>query len=222
MARRILPGIALAARAHPVTLRHLLFRRTPMFRFARLLALVPAVLLVAATARAQEPTAPKGNPVIVLETSLGSIEIELDAEKAPISTANFLAYVDSGHYDNTLFHRVIPGFMIQGGGFDESMTQKRTNAPIKNEADNGLKNVRGTVAMARTNVVDSATSQFFINLKDNDFLNHGGRDFGYAVVGKVTAGMDVVDKIAAVKTGNRGMHQDVPVEPVKITKARRK
>ena len=193
-----------------------------MFRCARLLALVPAVLLVAATVRAQEPTAPKGKPVIVLETSLGSIEIELDAEKAPISTENFLAYVDSGHYDNTLFHRVIPGFMIQGGGFDESMTQKRTRAPIKNEADNGLKNARGTVAMARTNVVDSATSQFFINLKDNDFLNHGGRDFGYAVIGKVTSGMDVVDKIAAVKTGNRGMHQDVPVEPVKITKARRK
>lgn len=193
-----------------------------MDRFARLLALVPLALGVASAAGAQEPTAPKGNPVIVLETSLGNIEIELDAEKAPISTENLLAYVDSGHYDGTIFHRVIPDFMIQGGGFDESMTQKRTRAPIKNEADNGLKNARGTVAMARTNVVDSATSQFFINLKDNDFLNHGGRDFGYAVIGKVTSGMDVVDKIAAVKTGNRGMHQDVPVEPVKITKARRK
>lgn len=193
-----------------------------MLRSARLLALVPAVLLVASVAGAQEPTAPKGKPVIVLETSLGSIEIELDAEKAPISTENFLAYVDSGHYDGTLFHRVIPGFMIQGGGFDASMTQKRTRPPIKNEADNGLENLRGTVAMARTNVVDSATSQFFINLKDNDFLNHGGRDFGYAVVGKVTAGMDVVDKIAAVKTGSRGGHGDVPLEPVTIVKARRK
>jgi peptidyl-prolyl cis-trans isomerase A (cyclophilin A) len=196
-----------------------------MDRFARLLALVPLVALalgVAGPAGAQQLTSAKGNPVIVLETTLGNIEIELDAEKAPISTANFLVYVDSGHYDGTIFHRVIPDFMIQGGGFDESMSQKPTKAPIKNEADNGLKNVRGTVAMARTQVVDSATSQFFINLKDNDFLNHGGRDFGYAVVGKVTSGMDVVDRIAAVRTGNRGMHQDVPVEPVKITKARRK
>lgn len=193
-----------------------------MFRFARLLGLVPAILLVVAVAGAEEPTAPKGNPVIVLETSHGSIEIELDAVKAPISSANFLTYVDSGHYDGTLFHRVIPGFMIQGGGFDASMTQKPTRPPIKNEADNGLQNLRGTVAMARTNVVDSATSQFFINLKDNAFLNHGGRDFGYAVIGKVTAGMNVVDEIAAVKTGNRGGHGDVPVEPVTIVKARRK
>jgi len=192
-----------------------------MLRLARILALVPVVLCAAGLARAQTPE--KGaSPVVVLETSLGSIEIELDAEKAPISTANFLAYVDSGHYDGTVFHRVIPEFMIQGGGFDDSMTQKPTKAPIKNEANNGLENLRGTVAMARTNVVDSATSQFFINLKDNDFLNHGGRDFGYAVIGKVSAGMDVVDKIAAVKTANRGMHQNVPVEPVKITKARRK
>ena len=192
-----------------------------MFRLARILALVPVALLAVGGARAQTPEQ-EGDPVVVLETSLGSIEIELDAEKAPISTANFLAYVDSGHYDGTVFHRVIPDFMIQGGGFDDSMTQKPTKAPIKNEANNGLKNVRGTVAMARTNVVDSATSQFFINLKDNDFLNHGGRDFGYAVIGKVSAGMDVVDKIAAVRTANRGMHQDVPVEPVKIVKARRK
>ncbi|HSJ95804.1 MAG TPA: peptidylprolyl isomerase [Myxococcota bacterium] len=192
-----------------------------MLRLARILALVPVALLAVGGARAQTPEQ-EGNPVVVLETSLGSIEIELDAEKAPISTANFLAYVDSGHYDGTVFHRVIPDFMIQGGGFDDSMTQKPTKAPIKNEANNGLKNVRGTVAMARTNVVDSATSQFFINLKDNDFLNHGGRDFGYAVIGKVSAGMDVVDKIAAVRTANRGMHQDVPVEPVKIVKARRK
>jgi peptidyl-prolyl cis-trans isomerase A (cyclophilin A) len=193
-----------------------------MLRLARCLALVPVVLLAAGVARAQTPEPQKGNPVVVLETSLGSIEIELDAEKAPISTANFLAYVDGGHYDGTIFHRVIPDFMIQGGGFDDAMSQKPTKAPIKNEANNGLKNARGTVAMARTNVVDSATSQFFINLKDNDFLNHGGRDFGYAVIGKVVAGMDVVDKIAAVKTADRGMHQNVPVEPVRITKARRK
>jgi peptidyl-prolyl cis-trans isomerase A (cyclophilin A) len=195
-----------------------------MFRFARrlaLVALVPVVLLAAGAARAQTPET-GGNPVVVIETTLGSFEIELDAQKAPISTANFLAYVDSGHYDGTIFHRVIPDFMIQGGGFDDAMTQKPTKAPIKNEADNGLKNARGTVAMARTNVVDSATSQFFINLKDNDFLNHGGRDFGYAVIGKVTSGMDVVDKIAAVKTANKGMHQNVPAEPVRITKARRK
>jgi len=192
-----------------------------MFRIARIFALVPVALLAAGAARAQTPE--KGaHPVVVLETSLGSIEIELDAQKAPISTANFLAYVDSGHYDGTIFHRVIPNFMIQGGGFDDQMGQKPTRAPIKNEADNGLKNLRGTVAMARTNVVDSATSQFFVNLKDNDFLDHGGRDFGYAVIGKVTGGMDVVDAIAAVKTGNKGMYQDVPVEVVKITKARRK
>jgi len=156
--------------------------------------------------------------VVVLETSLGTIELELDAEKAPVSVENFLAYVDAGHYDGTLFHRVIPGFMIQGGGFDASMKQKATRAPIKNEADNGLLNARGTVAMARTNDVNSATSQFFINVVDNGFLNHGGRDFGYAVFAKVTAGMDVADKIAAVKRGA----QDAPVEPVVIKKASRK
>jgi len=193
-----------------------------MFRFARILALVVSIPLVAAGAAHAQTPQTGGNPVVVLETTLGSIELELDAEKAPISSANFLAYVDAGHYDGTVFHRVIPDFMIQGGGFDEAMDQKPTKAPIKNEANNGLKNVRGSVAMARTNVVDSATSQFFINLKDNDFLNHGGRDFGYAVFGRVTSGMDVVDKIAAVRTGNRGGHQNVPVEPVKITKARRK
>ncbi len=153
-----------------------------------------------------------------LETSLGTIELELDAEKAPISVENFLAYVDAGHYDGTLFHRVIPGFMIQGGGFDASMKQKATRAPIKNEADNGLTNARGTVAMARTSDVNSATSQFFINVVDNGFLNHGGRDFGYAVFAKVTSGMDVADKIAAVKRGA----QDAPVEPVVIKKASRK
>lgn len=161
------------------------------------------------------------NPKVLLTTSLGEIEIELNAEKAPVSTANFLSYVDSGYYAGTQFHRVIPGFMVQGGGFDASMQQKDTLAPIKNEADNGLHNVRGTLAMARTQVRDSATSQFFINHKDNAFLDNGSRDFGYAVFGKVTRGMDVVDKIAQVPTANRGGHQNVPREPVLITAAKR-
>ena len=161
-----------------------------------------------------------GNPVVVLETSQGSIEIELDADKAPVSTQNFLAYVDAGFYDGTIFHRVIPGFMIQGGGFDGKLSQKPTRAPIKNEADNGLKNARGTLAMARTSDKDSATAQFFINLKDNDFLNQPP---GYAVFGKVTSGMDVVDKIAAVQTGAKGpFSQDAPQTDVVITKAKRK
>lgn len=160
-------------------------------------------------------------PKVLLSTTLGDIEIELEAEKAPISTANFLSYVDSGYYAGTQFHRVIPGFMVQGGGFDADMQQKDTQAPIKNEADNGLHNVRGTLAMARTQVRDSATSQFFINHKDNAFLDHGSRDFGYAVFGKVVKGMDVVDKIAQVPTGNRGGHQNVPREPVLITEAKR-
>ena len=161
------------------------------------------------------------NPHVVLTTSYGDIEIELNAEKAPISTQNFLGYVESGFYNGTQFHRVIPGFMIQGGGFTADMDKKDTQAAIKNEADNGLLNQRGSVAMARTGVVDSATSQFFINHKDNDFLNHGGRDFGYAVFGKVVRGMDVVDRIAKVRTGNRGMHQNVPVEPVLILSAKK-
>jgi len=159
--------------------------------------------------------------VVILNTSLGDIKIELDAEKAPVTVANFLAYVDDGFYDGTVFHRVIPGFMIQGGGMTADMKQKQTKGPIQNEADNGLKNDRGTVAMARTAAKDSATAQFFINLKANDFLNHGGRDFGYAVFGRVIDGMDVVDKIAAVPTSSRGMHQDVPAEPVLIVSARR-
>jgi peptidyl-prolyl cis-trans isomerase A (cyclophilin A) len=190
-------------------------------RSALSLSLVLALFAVAHPAASAEPkpsTTKGGHPVVVLETSLGTIELELDAVKAPISVENFLAYVDAGHYDGTLFHRVIPGFMIQGGGFDTSMKQKATRAPIKNEADNGLTNQRGTVAMARTSDVNSATSQFFINVVDNGFLNHSGRDFGYAVVGKVTSGMDVADKIAAVKRGA----QDVPVEPVVIKKASRK
>ena len=155
--------------------------------------------------------------MITIKTNHGDISVELFDDKAPISCENFLQYARDGHYDGTVFHRVIPNFMIQGGGMDETMSDKPTRAPIKNEADNGVSNARGTLAMARTMVVDSATSQFFINLKDNSFLDHGTRDFGYAVFGKVTDGMDVVDKIAAVQTGNRGGHQDVPVEAVTIT-----
>ena len=154
--------------------------------------------------------------MITIKTNHGDISVERFDEKAPISCENFRQYVRDGHYAGTVFHRVIPNFMIQGGGMDESMSQKPTREPIKNEADNGLGNERGTLAMARTQIVDSATSQFFINLRDNSFLNHGDRDFGYAVFGEVTSGMDVVDAIAAVKTGNEGMHQDVPVETVKI------
>ncbi len=154
--------------------------------------------------------------MITIKTNHGDISVELFEDKAPLSCENFRQYVKDGHFDGTVFHRVIPNFMIQGGGMDENMQSKPTRDPIKNEADNGEGNRRGTLAMARTNVVDSATSQFFINLRDNDFLNHGTRDFGYAVFGKVSDGMDVVDAIAAVPTGNRGGHQDVPVDPVTI------
>ena len=149
---------------------------------------------------------------VVIKTSQGDIELELDRAKAPISVENFLTYIESDHYDGTIFHRVIRNFMIQGGGFDENMIRKATLPAIKNEAKNGLKNNRGTIAMARTGQVDSATSQFFINTKNNDFLNHGFRDYGYAVFGKVTQGMEVVDKIESTATGAR----DVPVEPIVI------
>lgn len=161
------------------------------------------------------------NPKVTMSTSLGNIEIELFEDKAPISAKNFLQYVDEGFFNGLIFHRVIPNFMIQGGGFDARMNQKKTRAPIQNEAKNGLKNKRGTLAMARTNVVDSATSQFFVNLVDNAFLDNGARDFGYAVFGQVTKGMDVVDKIAAVPTANSGMHQNVPKQPVEIRTAAR-
>ena len=157
----------------------------------------------------------------VMETSLGTITLELNEDKAPETVRNFAEYVTSGHYDGTIFHRVIDGFMIQGGGFTSEMQQKETRAPIRNEAANGLKNTRGTIAMARTQVIDSATSQFFINLKDNAFLDFRAPNrqmFGYAVFGRVTKGMDVVDKIAKVPTGNRWPHQNVPVEPVLIKK----
>jgi peptidyl-prolyl cis-trans isomerase A (cyclophilin A) len=161
-----------------------------------------------------------GNPMVIMSTSMGDIKIELYQDKAPETVNNFLAYVNEKFYDGTIFHRVIPGFMIQGGGFTPDMRQKPTGPPIKNEANNGLKNKTGTIAMARTSVVDSATSQFFINLTDNDFLNHGSRDFGYAVFGKVVEGMDAVNKIAGVKTGSVGMHRDVPQEPVVIESIR--
>jgi cyclophilin family peptidyl-prolyl cis-trans isomerase len=160
---------------------------------------------------------------IVFETSLGNFEVELFEKEAPISAKNFQDYVDEGFYDGLIFHRVMDGFMIQGGGFQPGMKQKKNKAPIKNEATNGKKNLRGTLAMARTNVVDSATSQFFINLVDNDFLDHTGpANYGYAVFGTVTSGMDVVDKIAKVATTNRAGHQNVPADDVVITKASRK
>ena len=157
--------------------------------------------------------------MITISTNHGEIVIELFEETAPVSCENFRQYVNDGFFDGTIFHRVIPNFMIQGGGFTPDMSQKETRDPIKNEADNGEKNVRGTLAMARTQVVDSATAQFFINLRDNNFLDHGGRDFGYAVFGKVTTGMDIVDAIAAVPTGNNAGHSDVPVDAVIIESA---
>lgn len=163
------------------------------------------------------------NPVVTMSTNMGDIRIELNADKAPISTQNFLDYVSDGHFDGLIFHRVIPGFMIQGGGFDAGMSQKKAKSPIKNEAANGLKNIIGSIAMARTNVVDSATAQFFINVKDNDFLNHKNTSpdgYGYAVFGQVIEGMEVVHSIEKVKTGNRGGHQDVPAQAVVINSAK--
>jgi peptidyl-prolyl cis-trans isomerase B (cyclophilin B) len=160
--------------------------------------------------------------MVRLHTNLGVIGVELDAERAPKTVENFLRYVRSGHYDNTLFHRVINGFMIQGGGFEPGMTQKPTQAPIENEATNGLRNAKYTVAMARTSDPHSATAQFFINVSDNDFLNHtspSGQGWGYCVFGRVVEGTDVVDKIRAVRTGRAGGHQDVPEEDVVIERA---
>ncbi len=160
--------------------------------------------------------------MVKLTTNFGHITLELNADKAPITVANFLQYVESGFYDGVIFHRVINDFMVQGGGFDVGMKQKKTKDEIKNEADNGLGNDKYTVAMARTSIPDSASSQFFINIADNDFLNHTAKTssgWGYCVFGKVVDGMDVVDKIAAVKTGSNAGHRDVPVEPVTIEKA---
>ena len=179
------------------------------------LVLATGALLLSSSLLAAE------NPKVLLTTSLGEIEVELAADKAPVSTQNFLKYVDSGFYNGTQFHRVIPGFMVQGGGFDADMKQKTTRASIPLESRNGLSNTRGTLAMARTMVPDSATSQFFINVKDNPFLDQPNSQDGngYAVFGRVVEGMEVVDKIRGVPTGNAGRHQNVPVEPVIIKKA---
>jgi peptidyl-prolyl cis-trans isomerase B (cyclophilin B) len=157
--------------------------------------------------------------MVIIRTTFGEIKLELDADKAPKTVANFLSYARDGYYDGTIFHRVIDNFMIQGGGFDAEMRQKATESPIENEADNGLKNTFGTIAMARTSDPHSATAQFFINVKDNDFLNHTGKTpqgWGYAVFGKVVEGTEVLNKIRAVRTGSRKGHQDVPAEPVII------
>ena len=158
---------------------------------------------------------------LVFETTLGNFEVELFEKEAPISAKNFLEYVDDGFFDGVIFHRVIPGFMIQGGGFEPGMKQKKVKAPIKNEATNGLKNSRGTLSMARTNDINSATSQFFINLSDNDFLNHAPGNYGYAVFGKVVDGMDTIDRIAKERTGRRKGHDDVPATDVVINSAKR-
>lgn len=165
------------------------------------------------------------NPQVILETSLGSIILELYPDQAPISVANFLRYVDSGFYDGTIFHRVIPGFMIQGGGFTKDMNEKKTDEPIKNEAGNGLSNLHGTIAMARTSVVDSATSQFFINTVDNLFLDHQDESlegYGYCVFGKVIEGLEIAERIQNVPTGTIGYFQDIPKDPVIIISAKRK
>ena len=181
-------------------------------------ALACGILIACAGIAGAAETAAK-NPVVLMQTNLGMIKLELFAQEAPLSVKNFLDYTTSGFYDGTVFHRVIPNFMIQGGGFTADMTQKKANAPIKNEADNGLKNLRGTVAMARTMIIDSATAQFFINVKDNGFLNHSDKTmkgYGYAVFGKVIEGMEVVDKIATVRTGVLKRFPDVPLPPVVI------
>jgi peptidyl-prolyl cis-trans isomerase A (cyclophilin A) len=159
--------------------------------------------------------------MIRFETTLGDFTIEFYEKEAPESVANFLRYLEDGFFDGTIFHRIVPGFVIQGGGFTEDMSQKRTKPPVKNEADNGLKNSRGTLSMARTNDINSATSQFFVNLKDNDFLDHSRGNFGYAVFARVTQGMEVIDKIAAVETGRKRGFDDVPVEPVIMKSVRR-
>jgi peptidyl-prolyl cis-trans isomerase B (cyclophilin B) len=198
----------------------LMFMSFNKFINSRAAAFLSAVILVLASIGVA--TANSGDKVMVeMHTSKGLITLELDAEKAPVTVANFIEYVNSGHFDGTIFHRVIPGFVIQGGGLESGMKEKSTQAPIENEADNGLKNVTGSICMARTNDPHSATSQFFINLKDNQFLDHTEKSpqgWGYAVFGQVTGGMDVVEAIAAVQTGNAGFHQDVPVEDIVVEK----
>ncbi len=189
----------------------------------RALIAVTVMVAFACTAYAadtQKPAKTSGkNPVVLVQTSMGNIKLELFEKEAPLSVKNFLAYVKSGFYSGTIFHRVIPNFMIQGGGFTVDFKEKPTNPPIKNEAGNGIKNARGTLAMARTFIVDSASAQFFINVRDNDFLNHSSNSmqgYGYAVFGKVIEGMDVVDKIAAVPTGMHGDFSDVPKKEILI------
>ncbi|MCL1985214.1 MAG: peptidylprolyl isomerase [Betaproteobacteria bacterium] len=194
-------------------------RRVKILFFCSVLALLASTGQAAVS---PTPPARAKDDVVRLETSLGDIVIELDSAKAPLTTTNFKNYVKSGFYDGTIFHRVIRNFMIQGGGFMPEMKEKRTQAAIRNEADNRLGNKKYTIAMARTNDPHSATAQFFINVKDNPFLDYkasSGNDWGYAVFGKVIQGMDVVDRIAQVKTGNRAGYQDVPLEPVIIIKA---
>jgi cyclophilin family peptidyl-prolyl cis-trans isomerase len=193
-------------------------------RFSLVLTAVVLGAVVGIMATSCSTTAQEASPMVVMETSKGTITIELYEDKAPITVENFLWYVDNEFYNGLIFHRVIPGFMIQGGGMTKDLVKKEGRDPIKNEADNGLKNDRGTIAMARTNVVNSATSQFFINLKDNDFLNFKDKSqagYGYCVFGEVIDGMDVVDAIAAVKVADKGGHQNVPTTPVVIQKAYR-
>ena len=187
------------------------------------ISLISALVVLAAVVPGDAEETSKSNPKVVLDTSKGKIVIELFADKAPATVQNFLEYVDAKFYDGTIFHRVIPNFMIQGGGFTTDMNQKSTNDPIQNEADNGLGNQRGTLAMARTSDPHSATAQFFINNVDNDFLNFKSKTpqgWGYAVFGKVVDGIEVVDDVSAVKTKTQGMYQDVPAEPVVINSAR--
>ena len=186
-----------------------------------LAVLIFAGLTGSTQAQENKPVSDTSTVKIVMETNKGTIELELDGAKAPGTVQNFINYVKKGHYDGVIFHRVIPDFMIQGGGFTPEMDQKETDAPIENEAKNGLKNVRGSIAMARTPNPHSASAQFFINLKDNSFLDYPGQDgWGYCVFGKVSAGLDVVDKIAQVPTGTKKGHQNVPNEPVIITSAK--
>ncbi len=183
--------------------------------------LLLAGLCLALTLGCVTNTKAADNPRVVMETSLGTMVIELYPEKAPVTVKNFLNYVDAGFYDGTIFHRVIPGFVIQGGGFDAKMEKKSNNPPIKNEAANGLRNLRATLSMARTSDINSATSQFFINLKNNSNLDHNSNSFGYAVFAKVVKGVGTIDKIAAVKTTTKGHYRDVPAEPVLIISAKR-
>ena len=191
-------------------------------RFITHAATVACTLLLAAGLFAIAPAAEQQKSKVTFVTNLGGFTIELYPDKAPITVKNFLAYVEAGFFNNTIFHRVMPGFVIQGGGFGTNMDRKETRPPIKNEAENGLKNKRGTLSMARTRDINSATSQFFVNLKDNPSLDNGSQGFGYAVFAKVIEGMEVIDKIAAVPTGNHGRYGNVPKKSVIVQLARRK